>query len=80
MYKGFYQGCGAGVGFFCSTPTPEVQLDHFLHHTRKLGIPVEMVHFVLKLVVKQISSFAPQFPLLANFYKIVNSQSLFRLC
>jgi len=24
-------------------PTPDVQLDHFLHHTLKLGIPVETV-------------------------------------
>jgi len=28
---------------FC--PTPEVQLNHFLHHTPTLRIPVEMVHF-----------------------------------
>jgi len=32
---------------FC--PTPEVQLDLFLHHTPKLGIPVEMLQFLLKL-------------------------------
>ena len=38
---------------FCPTPTPEVQLDHFLHHTPKLGIPVEMVQFLLKLLLKQ---------------------------
>ena len=42
------QGCGVGVGFFC--PTPDVWLDHFLHHTLKLGIPVEMDQFLLKLV------------------------------
>ena len=42
-----------GVGFFCPTPTPDVQLDHFLHHTRKLGLPVEMVQFLLKLLLKQ---------------------------
>jgi len=30
--------------FFCPTLTPEVQLDNFLHHTPKLGIPVEMVN------------------------------------
>ena len=35
---------------FC--PTPEVQLDDFLQHTPKLGIPVEMVQFLLKLLVK----------------------------
>jgi len=34
-----------GVGFSCPTPTPDVQLDHFLHHTAMLGIPVEMVNF-----------------------------------
>jgi len=38
---------------FCPTPTPEVQLDHFLHHTPKLGSPVEMVQFLLKLLLKQ---------------------------
>jgi len=32
------QDSGVGVGFF--SPTPEVQLDNFLHHTSKLGIPV----------------------------------------
>jgi len=35
------------------SPTPDVQLDHFLHHTPKLGIPVEMVQFRLKLLLKQ---------------------------
>ena len=44
---------GIRVGFFCPTPTPDFQLDHFLHHTPKLGIPVEMVQFVLKLLSKQ---------------------------
>ena len=38
---------------FCPTPTPVVQLDHFLPYTRKLGIPVEMVQFLLKLLLKQ---------------------------
>jgi len=37
-------GVGVVVGFF-PTPTPEVQLDHCLHHILKLGIPVEMVPF-----------------------------------
>jgi len=36
---------------FC--PTPDVQLDHFLHHPPKLGIPFEMVQFLLKLLLKQ---------------------------
>jgi len=42
-------GVGVGVGFSCPTATPDVQLDHFLHHTLKLGIPVEMIQFLLKL-------------------------------
>jgi len=50
---GFLTTLGVGVGFFCLTPTPDVQLDHFLHHTLKLGIPVEMVQFLLKLLLKQ---------------------------
>jgi len=40
-----------GVGFFC--PTQDVQLDHFLHHTAKLRILVEMVLFLLKLLLKE---------------------------
>jgi len=42
---------------FC--PTPDVQLDHFLHHTPTSGIPVEMVQFLLKLLLKQISFCVP---------------------
>ena len=50
---GFLTTLGVGVGFFCPTPTSDVQLDDFLHHTLKLGIPVEMVRFLLKLLLKQ---------------------------
>jgi len=50
----FLTTLGVGVGFFCPTLTPEVQLDHFLHHTPTLGILVEMVQFLTKLLVKQI--------------------------
>jgi len=46
-------GVGVGFGFFCLTPTPDVPLDYFLHHTPKLGIPVELVQFLLKLLLKQ---------------------------
>ena len=49
---GFLTTLEVGVGFFCPTPTPEVLLNHFLHHTRKLGIPVEMVQFPMKLFLK----------------------------
>jgi len=44
-------GARTGVRFFC--PTPDVQLDHFLDHTPKLGIPVAMVQLLLKLLLKQ---------------------------
>ena len=37
-----------------STPTPDVQLNHFLHRTTKLGIPVETMQFLFKLLLKQI--------------------------
>jgi len=40
-----------GSRIFC--PTPDAQLDHFLHHTLKLGIPVEMLQFHLKLILNQ---------------------------
>ena len=33
--------------------TLEFRLNHFLHHTSKLGIPVEMVQFLLELLLKQ---------------------------
>ena len=46
---GFLTTLGVGVGLYCSIPTPDARLDHFKHHTRKLGIPVEMVQFRLKL-------------------------------
>ena len=50
---GFLTTLGVGVEFFSPTPTPDVQLDHFLHRTPKLRIPVEMVQFLLKLWLKQ---------------------------
>jgi len=44
---------GIGVGFFCPTSTPEIQLNHFLLHTPKLGITVEMVNVRIKHLLKQ---------------------------
>ena len=35
------------------SPTPDVQLDKFLYHTSKMGIPVETVKFLMKLLLKQ---------------------------
>jgi len=44
---------GSRSRIFCTTPTPAVQLDYFLHQTPKLRIPVEMAQFLLKLLLKQ---------------------------
>jgi len=49
----FLTTLGVRVGFFCPTTTPDVQWDHFSNHTLELGIPVEMVQFILKLLLKQ---------------------------
>ena len=70
---GFLTILGGGVGFFFPNPTADVQLDHFLHHTPELGIPVEMVQFLLKPLLKQISFSSPRFPLIssAKFHSIV---------
>jgi len=63
---------GVGVGFFCQTPTPEVQLNH-LNHTPKLDIPAEMVQFHLNLLSIHNSFCVGRFPLFASCYKIVDS-------
>ena len=46
---------GSRSRIFLSDLTPDAQLDCFLHHTPKLGIPVEleMVQFLLKLLLKK---------------------------
>jgi len=75
---GFLTTLGVGVGF-CS-PTVEVQLNHFLHHTPMLGIRIEMVQFLLKLLLKQNSFGVAGFPLIANCYEIVDSQTSFTSC
>ena len=59
---GFLTTLGAGVGFFC--PTSDVHLDHFLHHTPKLGILGEMVISFETFVETEISCCAPRFPLI----------------
>jgi len=55
-------------------PTPDVELDHFLHHILKLQIPVEMVQFHLKLLLRRDF-------LLCNTISIdFNIQVSFHLC
>jgi len=67
---GYLTTLRVGVEFFC--PTPDVQLDHFLHHPPKFGIPAEMVQFPLKPLLKQISCCPPRFPpsLTAKFHPL----------
>jgi len=65
---------------FCLIPTPEVQLNPFLHCTTKFGIPVEPVQFLLKLLLKQNSCCVPRPPLIISCFKIVDSQTSFTLC
>ena len=63
---------------FCPTPTPDVQLDHFLHHTLKLGMPVELVQFLLKPLLKQrFFCCVPRFPLIltVNFHSLYVKES-----
>ena len=75
---------GVGVGFLRTLgfvrsflSTPEFQLNHLLHRTPKLGIPVEMAQFLLKLLLKQSSCCEPRFSLIASCNKIVVSQTSF---
>jgi len=66
---------GSRSRIFC--PTLDVWLNHFLYHTPKLGIPVEMVQFLFKLLLKQISCCAPRFPLIltAKFHSLCVKES-----
>jgi len=50
---GFLTTLGVGVGFFLSDCDSGCPIGSFLHHTPKLRIPVEMVQFLLKLLLKQ---------------------------
>jgi len=72
---GFLTALGVRVRFFC--PTTDVRLDHFVHYTLELGIPVEMVQFLLKLLLKQISCCVPRFPLIltAKFHSLYVKES-----
>jgi len=74
---GYLTTLGVGVGFFCLTPTPEVQLDIYLHHTPKFRNTVEIVKFLLKVLLKQVSCCAPRFPLIltAKYQEIFESRS-----
>jgi len=42
----------------------DVYLEIFVHHTPKLGIPVEMLQFLWELLLKEISHCAPRFSLI----------------
>jgi len=65
---------GVRVGFFVPALTLNAQLDHFLHHSPQLGILVEIVQFLLKILLKQ------RFQLCATISIDFNSQISFPLC
>jgi len=54
---GFLTTLGVGVARFCPTFLSDSYsgspIESFLHHTPKLGIPVKMVQFLLKILLKQ---------------------------
>ena len=54
------------------TPTLDVQLDHFLHHTHKLGIPVEIVKISFETFVETDFLLCTKFPLILTdkFYSL----------
>ena len=49
----------------------------FLHHTPKMGIPDEMIQFLLQFVETKISCCAPRFPLIltAKFHSLCVKES-----
>ena len=62
-----------GFGYFC--PTPEIQLNNFLHRTLKLGIPDEMARF-LKLSVEHLLCTT----ICIGWYLLQNCQTSFTFC
>ena len=50
---GFLTTLEVGVRFFCPTPIRKSSGITIIHHTPKFGIPVDMVQFLLKLLLKQ---------------------------
>ena len=70
------------VGFFY--PTPEVELNYLLHRTPKLGMLTRASWngtISFKSFIEADNSYcAARFPLIASFYKIADSQTLFTLC
>jgi len=67
-----------GSQIFC--PTPDVQLDHLLHHTLKLGIPIEMVRLLLKGTISFETFVETDFLLCTTISIDFNSQISFLLC
>ena len=74
---GLWSRSRSRIFLFSSESGSQVALDNFLHHTPKLGIPVEMAQFLLKLLLKQMSCCAPEFPLFltAIFHSVYVKES-----
>ena len=69
---------GVGVGFFCLTPTPDVQLeDQILHHTPVGNSYWNLTISLEAFVETDISCCAPRFPLFltAKFHSLYVKES-----
>ena len=78
---GFLTTLGVGVVLFLSDSDSGYPIGLFFTSQEfpipKFGIPVEMVQFLLKLLLKQISCCAPRFPLIltAKFHSLYAMES-----
>jgi len=77
LFCSFQHGCGVGAvvvrsrcRFFLSGSNSGCPIGSFLHHTPKLGIPVEMVVSFETSVEAEISCCAPRFSLILTTAKL----------
>ena len=76
---GFLTTLGVGVGFFCLTPTLEVQLYHI--YITLVGNACGNGTISYETFVEtEISCCVPRYPLGVSCYKIIDSQTSFILC
>ena len=77
---GVLRTLAVGVRCFYLTLTPDIQLNHFLHCTPKLGmLTCPYWNGTISFETKN-SCCVPWFPLTASSYKIVDGQTSFALC
>ena len=72
---------GVGYGFFCPTPTLEVQLDQFFASHSKVGNSCWNGTITYETFVEtENSCFVPRFPMSVRCCNILNCQNSFTLC